>query len=208
MTKWQSFTSEQASAIVKDAQRSLRDRQQALWRLCRIAGEATDSGKGTAAAALVEALKSNEPSLRQIAAHSLSVQRIHSAASSVQSALELEKDPAAARAMSEALGRLGTDESLPVLLGKLKMAEGDRMLEHSLIYALIEIGASQSLMARIESPDKQVARAAMLAVDQIGEADAAFSQSVWKAFFSDDKALVQSAADILARHKEWPVTMP
>ena len=203
MTNWQAVASDQAAAIVKDSQASLRDRQQALWRLCRIAGDATDSHRSAAEAALADTLTVSEALLRQQAAHSLSVQRVQSARPQLQSALMAEKDPAAARAMAEALGRLGSSESVPLLLGKLGMAEGDRMLEHSLIYALIELNAPQALMASLESKDNRVARAAMIAIDQAGVSDEAFMKRVWSLLTSQDKALVQSSADILARHKEW-----
>ena len=201
--KWDSYATEPANAIVKDAQQSLRDRQQALWRLCRIAGDSANNEHTTAEAALVAALKSNEASLRQIAAHSISVQRFASARPQLQAALEAEKEAAPARALAEALGRLGTSDSVPALVGKLGLAEGDRMLEHSLVYALIELNVPQSLLASLDSSDTRVARAAMLAIDQSGSVDAAFLKRVWSAFVSDDKSLVQSAADILARHKDW-----
>lgn len=200
---FQTLACDAAIELVKNPQALLRDRQQSMWRLCRIAGDSADSKHTVAQAGLIESLKSSEASLRQIAAHSLSVQRVIAASGAVSAALAKETDAAAARAMAEMLGRLGTDESIPALLGKLGMARSDRMLEHSLVYALVEIGAQQPLMASLESSDKRVARAALLAIDQIGEADLAFRKRVWAAMFSQDQAMVQSAVDILTRHTEW-----
>lgn len=199
---WQSMNSEQAVAVVTTSSASLRDRQQALWRLCRLAGESVDNSRNSAFSAIVDSLKSEQASLRQIAAHSLSVQRFAPAVEPLQVALQKESDPAAARAIAEAIGRLGNAESATVLLGKLAMAEGDRMLEHSLIYALIELGAGKPLMASLDSTDKRIARAAMLAIDQSGSSEPAYLTKVWNALVSEDSSLVQSAADILSRHKE------
>lgn len=201
---WELMSSREAFGFAMNSQAPLRQRQQALWRVCRIAGGSAVDKRDAALAALVESLKSTEPSLRQIAAHSLSVQLVPTTAPALQAAFEKETDGAAARAMAEALGRMGTDESVPAILAKLSMAEGDRMLEHSLVYALIELepGASKSLMASLDSADKRIARAAMLAIDQSSEPQPGFMARVWSSLTSEDKALVQVAADILTRHKE------
>ncbi len=203
---WQSLSLEEAVAMTKSASASLRDKQQAAWRICRLAGGAADTSPMAAATRLFALLQSSEASVRQIAAHAISVQRrtsVPNALATLHGALTEETNAAAARAMAEAIGRLGNEQSVPVLLGKLSMADGDRMLEHSLIYALIELGASKPLIAALESSDKRIARAAMLALDQSGQVDDTFAAKVWNALISDDKAVVQAAADILARHKEW-----
>ncbi len=83
------------------------------------------------------------------------------------------------------------------------MSDGDRMLEHSLVYAMIEIGVQAPLVASLEKAEGRAARAALMAIDQIGYGDQAFIKQVWAALLSDDQALVQAAADILSRHKDW-----
>ncbi len=114
---WQTLPGHEASAMVKNSQIPLRDRQQALWRLCRIAGDGANNERTAAQAELIESLGASEPSLRQIAAHSLSVQRVVAATDAVSAALTKETNAAAARAMAEMLGRLGTDKALQLCLG-------------------------------------------------------------------------------------------
>ncbi len=199
---WDSMSLVKVTGRLKDASALLRERQQALWRVCRIAGDATSQESVDAQQVLIDSLADRDASLRQIAAHSLSVQRVQSARQALQTALSREQDPAAARAMAEALGRLGNSESVSALMSKLSMADDDRMLEHSLLYALIELNAPQALMASLEG-DQRAARAAMMAIDQAGVSDGNFQKKVWTALMSPDKTVVQTAADILVRHKEW-----
>ncbi len=199
---WQTLDCQSAKALVDNAQQSLHDRQQALWRLCQLAGNASSPERSAAEQALIEALHAQPASLRQIAAHSLSVQRIGTSRAALEAALTAEKDGAVVRAMAEALGRVGSRESAVVLLGKLSMADGDRMLEHSLIYALIELGHWEPLATAVAGNDKRIARAAMVALDQISDwkLDGNF---VFKSLAEQDDRLVQTAAELLARHKEW-----
>lgn len=196
--RWDDMTSQQASAVVGDQQQPLVDRQAALWRICRINSRESH-------AALVAALKSPEPSLRQIAAHSISVQRVANVASALDAALAQETEPPVQRALAEALGRLGTPESIPVLLRAIENAGDDRYLEHSLLYALIELDQPERLLSCLNSSSVAVQRAALVVLDQLGRSDLLDPADVLKRLTSTDARLRQSAVHIAVAHPDWAV---
>ncbi|MGN6543893.1 MAG: PVC-type heme-binding CxxCH protein, partial [Aureliella sp.] len=192
--RWDDLNSQQAAQIVGDQQQPLRDRQAALWRLCRI-------NSAEAQAELIKALNSSEPSLRQIAAHAISVQRVADVAAPLQEALSRETEPQVKRALAEAIGRLGSADSIPVLLHALESAGDDRYLEHSLIYALIELDHPERLLAR--SSSDAVNRAELIAIDQPGRSDLLNPPDILAVLTSEDASLRKCAADIAAAHPEW-----
>jgi putative heme-binding domain-containing protein len=190
------MTVAQATKLSGDAAQPLADRQQALWQLCRL-------NNSESHASLVSALKSPEPTLRQIAAHSISVQRVAGVAQALEQALAAEKEPQVQRALAEALGRLGTADSMSVLLQALVGVEDDRMLEHSLLYAMIELDQPERLVASLKASDPGARRAAMIVIDQSARSDLMNPSDVLAGLTSKQPALRQCAVDILVRHPEW-----
>ena len=76
------------------------------------------------------------------------------------------------RAAAEALGRIGDRSAVPALLeasGRLESnpARHDRILEHSLTYALIEIDDPAATRAGLQSDRPWTRRAALIALDQM-----------------------------------------
>ncbi|MGN6135649.1 MAG: HEAT repeat domain-containing protein, partial [Aureliella sp.] len=193
---WNVLTAEEASQLVQDSQQALSDRQQALWQLCRLNNTQSHAG-------LIAALKSPEPALRHIAAHSISVQRVADSATALQQALSGEKDPQVLRALAEAIGRLGTTEAIPALLEALAKVSDDRMLEHSLLYAMMELDHPESLVNSLQSTKPEQRRAAMIVIDQSGRSDLLSPSEVLKGLSSPHAGLRQTAVDILTRHPDW-----
>ncbi|MCC6510306.1 MAG: hypothetical protein IT423_14475 [Pirellulaceae bacterium] len=193
---WSKLSLAQATQIVEDATQPLRHRQNALWQICRLNSDAAQQS-------LVKGVSLSEASLRQIAAHAVSVQRTVAARQSLEVALASESDPAAMRAMAEALGRIGDASSLSILLSKLPAAKEDRMLEHSLLYALIELDQAEQLSASLQSNDSAIVRAAIVAIDQSGHTDLLKPAQLIAHLTSPDAALRQCAATILAAHSDW-----
>src|SRR5262249_10298414 len=70
------------------------------------------------------------------------------------------------RATAEALGRIGDKAAVPALLAAAGIS-GDRVLDHSLTYALIEIGDAEATAAGLKSPSAGTRRAALTALDQM-----------------------------------------
>src|SRR5205807_185322 len=75
-------------------------------------------------------------------------------------------NPALQRVIAEALGRLGDRQAVPALLAVAVRVQ-DRVLEHSLIYALIELDAREETSRGLAANDPLVQRMALMALDQM-----------------------------------------
>ncbi|MBL9137929.1 MAG: c-type cytochrome [Verrucomicrobiales bacterium] len=108
-----------------------------------------------------------------------------------------------ARLAAEGLGRMRDRASVPTLL-RLAGAVGstDRFLEHSLLYAVIEIGDAAAIRSLVASDQPRVVRAALLTLEQI-EGNQLRVTEVLPALNSNDPALRETGAWVAQRHPEW-----
>jgi putative membrane-bound dehydrogenase-like protein len=168
-------------------------RRNAVWTLCRI-------GSPAAVRMLTAAIDDPSESVRLAAARSLSALR--QSAPAARWADRLNRDtPAVRRELATALGRSRSQDAVPLLLESL--ADGpERMLEHAILHALIEIGDPQLTSIGLSDPSPAVQRGALIALDQMksdrltGEVVATLADSV-------DAPLRDAALDVLSRHPEW-----
>ena len=79
----------------------------------------------------------------------------------------------------------------------------DRVLDHALTYALIEIGDTVGTAKGLASDKAAVRRASLVALDQMGRAGGLKAEQVVPELASADPALRDSAAWIAGRHPEW-----
>src|SRR5262249_29619873 len=116
--------------VLTDAGAPARTRLHAAWALCRMHGRAARSASRTA-------LRDRDATVREAAAHTVFCHRDGAA---LRALLPLLTDPARSvrRGAATALGVLGDARAVPALLAALS-ADNDRLLEHALTYALIEI---------------------------------------------------------------------
>jgi putative heme-binding domain-containing protein len=105
------------------------------------------------------------------------------------------------REAATAVGRLRRKEALPALWKALR-AGGDRFLEHSLIYALIEIGDRDGLLQGLRDPSPVVRRAALIALDQMDGGNLTRGL-VTPLLNTDDPALQQTALAIITARPGW-----
>ena len=105
------------------------------------------------------------------------------------------------REAATALGRLGMAEAVPVLLSACATS-GDRVLEHALIYALIEIGLPEGLRNGLSSQNSRTRRAALIALDQIQNGGLRASD-VAPLLESRDTLLRETAAWIVSHRSDW-----
>src|SRR5439155_26597720 len=109
----------------------------AVWTACRMDGDAPRE-------ALRQALSHADETVRQAAIHAASVWRDKKATKALISLLD-SPSRHNRRAAAEALGRIGDPASSAALIKALADPANDRALDHSLTYALIEIGENQIL---------------------------------------------------------------
>lgn len=111
-----------------------------------------------------------------------------------------------ARLAAEGLGRIGpaATTAVPDLFAALDaVAQSDRFLEHSLLFALLEIGNAQAVRKHLESPNPTRRRAALLVLEQIGSPSSLVASDVAPWLNSPEPALRETAQWIVRRHAEW-----
>lgn len=172
---------------------SWRQRQEAVWVVFRVG---TPAGQKI----LMEALRSADPGLRRTAAKALSLRPDSGATDRLLTLLDSD-DPALIRSGAEGLGRLRARAGVPILLSATAKT-ADPFLEHSLIYALIAIGAPGETRTGLGSAAPRTQRAALIALDQMtgGGLQAA---EVVPFLNASDEPMRQAAEWILGRHPAW-----
>lgn len=192
-------------------------RVNAVWTLARMKfSESTDLIYG--------ALTDPEASVRQAACNALSVTRtwqIVAANQPAERTIELERnktlsgalanivrgdEPAVARSAAAALGRMGEFRAIGALTGRLGRTNGDRFLEHALIYALIEIDDFDATREGLKSEDPHVISGILRALDQMPSSKLEVLD-VLPHLESENPVLREAAVSIVLGHHEWDAAL-
>jgi putative membrane-bound dehydrogenase-like protein len=169
-------------------------RRNAVWALTRI-------DDAHARAAVRTALRDGDASVRQAAVHSAGLWRDRDALPLLLDALASNVPPVQ-RAAAEALGRIDHVDAVKPLLAAAANAT-DRVLEHSLTYALIEIGEpAATTQAAGEAASPRATRAALIALDQMDGGGVAVD-TILPLLESSDPLLKETGWWITSRHPEW-----
>ncbi len=183
-------------------------RRHALWALARIEDPASRN--------LVRAAISDEnPSIAQVALHLASLWRDAEARDSARK-IVTGTVPMLVPSAAQVLGRTHSTDALPALLdaaGRLRgnkftatgtpEASADRIAEHALIYALIELGQSRELLAQLQpETNPRVVRVALIALDQMKGA-VLRAEHVLPWLKSTVPMLRQTAGWIVGNHADW-----
>ena len=184
---------ELAKAIETSANSEIR--RNAVWTLTRI-----DHPK--ARSLVRKAIHDRDLSVRLAALHSISLLKDVEATQSLKAVLE-DQSLAARRVAAEALGRFEDDSAVISLLRAAKDPAIDRVLQHSLTYALIEIAkpVETNLLSKSDRTP-MIERVAMIANDQMpgGQAD---PQQVVQWLTSKEPLLKSAALWLVGRHSDW-----
>jgi putative membrane-bound dehydrogenase-like protein len=181
-----------AAVLAKDG--AAEARRNAVWALTRSDGPA-------ARAAARAGLDDRDDSVRHAAAHAASVHRDVGARPGLLALLK-DGSPQLRRAAAEALGRIGAREDVPALLAAAPAAGGDRILEHSLTYALIEIADPEGTRSGLAAESPAARRAALIALDQM-EGGGLKPEALIPFLSSPDAAVRDAASWIVPRRPEW-----
>ena len=172
---------------------SRQGRLNAVWALTRILG--TDARRAARAA-----LANPASDVQQAAAHSAGLHRDAGAVDGLVRLLDIATPPVR-RAAAEALGRIGAPRAAEPLL-ELADEPMDRALEHSLTYALIEIGQPDAVSLTRLGKRPGALRVALMALDQMEGVNLA-PADVLPSLQSRSPALRKTAEWICDRHPEW-----
>ena len=173
--------------------RSADARRNAVWALTRI--QTTPAREGARIA-----LKDRDQSVRQAALHSAAVWRDGAALPQLLDALKSNLPPVQ-RVAAEALGRVGDAKAVADLLA-LAASPLDRVLEHSVTYALIEIADPSSTAAGLQATSVRAKRAALIALDQM-DGGGLKAETVIPLLDSSDPVMNETAWWIAGHHPEW-----
>lgn len=183
-----------ALAPVLRASASADARRSAVWALTRI-----DSA--SAREATRPALEDTDESVRHAAIHAAGLLRDAGASAQLGRVLT-SGSPALQRAAAEALGRIGDPRAVPAILAAAATPV-DRILEHSLIYALIEIDDPRATeSAGLQASSAPATRAALIALDQM-DGGRLTPDRVAGLLDSPDPVLRDTAWWIAGNHPEW-----
>ena len=112
------------------------------------------------------------------------------------------KNPQVRRVAAEALGRIGDNSAVPAILAALADEQNDRVLDHSLTYALMEIGDRDSTAKGLAHDSPRVRRAALAALESM-TAGRLEAKSVIAQLNAKDATLRETAWWIAGRHPDW-----
>jgi len=146
------------------------------------------------------ALSHRDATCRQAALHAVSLLRDAEAVSALVELLNAGP-PADRRAAAEALGRIGDRSAVPPLLSAAASAE-DRAVEHSIIYALIELADPLATAAGLAGSSPRMQRAALIALDQMVSGGLK-PEDVSPRLTSTDPLLQETAQWIVSHRPEW-----
>jgi putative membrane-bound dehydrogenase-like protein len=171
---------------------SARMRRNVVWTLARL-------GAPEARAMVQDFLRDPDETVRQAAIHVVGLWRDKTASTLIE--LLQAGSPQNRRAAAEALGRIGDKSAVPALL-EAAGRENERILEHSITYALIDIADPKATGAGLTSANPRVQRAAMAALDQMdgGGLDPKFVAGL---LATADPELKETASWIVGRHRDW-----
>ena len=175
---------------------SVEARRNAVWALTRIDG-------APARETVRSVLGDREETVRLTATYSAGLWRDRAAVPQLLTAVN-SGQPALQRVAAEALGRIGDARAVPELIAASASASAtDRILEHSLTYALIEIGnAAATASAGLQAAAPRSRRAALMALDQM-DGGQLKPDAVIALLDSSDSTLQETAWWIALRHAEW-----
>jgi putative heme-binding domain-containing protein len=134
---------------------------------------------------------------------SLNVVSLYRDAEAVPQVVELLVEDTAPnrRAAAEALGRVGDVSTVAHLLAAAAEAE-DRILQHSITYALVELDQPAATRAGLKSESSRAVAISLIALDQMPSGDVT-ADEVISLMGSEDESLRRAALWLAARHVEW-----
>ncbi len=168
-------------------------RLNAVWALTRI-------NEPAAREAVRVALKDLDPTVQQAAVHSVGLYRDDKASARLQEILK-SGSPQLQRSAATSLGQMESKPAVPALLTVAGSAQ-DRILEHALIYALIQIGDREGTAAGLKSASVLTHRAALIALDQMDDGRLPVTE-VAPLLAAKDPVLKDTASWVASHHPDW-----
>jgi putative membrane-bound dehydrogenase-like protein len=172
-------------------------KRNALWVLTRI--DSSEARKLVRAA-----LAEKDGRVESVALNSVSLWR-DAEANKQLTKMVIGTDSSLQRVAAEVLGRIGNSKGVDALL-RASSRKVDRVLEHSLIYALIEIDDPGKTGAGLDTQSISEHRAALIALDQMDKGGLK-ADEVAPLLGSQNVLLRKTASWVALHHPEWGDTL-
>ncbi len=170
-----------------------RAKVNAVWAICRMSNMDVTS-------LLANALGDSSLAVREAAVHAVFCRRDAAVAPRVRELL-LDESLSVRREAATTLGLLQDKSAVPALIEALAGAN-DRLLEHALIHALIEINVAEQTTVGLAHALPQVQRGALIALDQM-PAGGLKRELMASLLDSVDPLLQRTALEIISRREGW-----
>jgi putative membrane-bound dehydrogenase-like protein len=171
-------------------------RRNAIWALTRIA---TPQAQGSVR---LLGLADKDSSVLAAATYSAGAMRDAAAVKDLVALITAgDTPPHIRREAATSLGRIGNSAGVQPILEALHQ-DSDRVLEHALIYALIEIADRGATAKGLASDSPRVRRAALIALDQMPEGQLSRDE-VAALLDTSDHQLLTAALDVISRRPGW-----
>ena len=168
-------------------------RLHAVWAACGIDGQA-------ARALVRDALRDHDVDVQTAAVHAVSVWRDSRAATTLHQLL-LQSSLPLRRAVAEALGRIGNDATGEALVTAIDPAN-DRVLEHSITYAMIELRAAAAAREARKGPSSAMIRTGLWALHAI-EPDGLQASELAPLLLHTDPDVRETSTRIAYQRPQW-----
>lgn len=187
---------EKATASLKQTREhstSSEARAAAVWALYRIGTPAAEEG-------VRAALDDTGFRVRVAAARAVGMAKDRDAVDRLMQIVKKDV-PAARREAATALGQIGDIRAVPALIAAASRAD-DRFIEHSIIYALIELKTPAPALEALGNANAKVRKGALIALDQMDGSPLTSSQ-VTPLLSDKNKDLRTAALWVAGHHPDW-----
>ncbi len=116
-------------------------------------------------------------------------------------AMVKQDQPPVRRQAATSLGQIGDARAIPALLSAAARAD-DRFLEHSIIYALIELNQPGAVTEALHSPTPRIRKAALISLDQMDHSPLT-SNDLPPMLTQNNKELRTAALWVASHHADW-----
>nr|MBI1231359.1 c-type cytochrome [Cytophagales bacterium] len=182
------------TAVLEDTDAIEAKTLHALFALYKIGGSA-------AMKVISTALVDHSEQVKVAAAHAIGLSGDASFSKLLAQVVMQDSSLAVRRQAASALGHLRQPEAVPSLV-QAAVSVQDRMLEHAIIHALIQINAPEKLVATLDDTTSTAAKVALIALDQMPAYRLAANQLL--PFFKERETVpMETIHWIASRHPEW-----
>lgn len=184
-------------AVYDNPKTPANQRLQIIWTACRIASP-------EALALVRQGMDDKDMTVCHAAIHAVGLNRDSVALDRMITILGDANEPGSIRrAVAEGLGRIGKPEAVAAILKAAEKVGTDRVLRHSLTYALVEINSVDAIFEALKSQTNALSRTVgIVALDQLGVMALPVKELV-AGMESPDETVRTLASWIVSRHPEW-----